>query len=626
MTPVRHWINTFRRYLTTPVTPSPLGSVPSRKIISLWLAASLLFAFLCGALGLRQALRGEYVVQDDARQHVFWMARFQDPGAFPHDPIADYFQSVAPHGYSFLYRLIAGIRIHPYIFNKLLPLLLGMIATAYCFGLCVEIIPVPAAGFIASLLLNQNLWMGDDLSSATPRAFIFPLLLAFLYYLARGSLLGSIVTIALQGLFYPQALFLSAGVLVLRLFRWQDKRIRLARDRKEVMLSLLGLAMVLVVMVPFAWKSSIFGPTITADEARFLPEFNPQGRAPFFGRNLWAYWVTGSRSGILAQPDELFNPLWLAIGLLLPLLLRSSPRFSLAGQIQKNVHLLPQVVLVSVGMFFAAHALLFKLHLPSRYSKFSFRIVLALAAALALILILDEMLRWAEGASHRWPSSVALAFVGLVGISLFSIPADLKHFPTHLGYIYGQHPGLYKFFARQPKDSLIASLTNEVNHLPTFSQRPILTGREYAIPYHKGYYRQFRQRTVDLIHAQYSSDLGVLQDFIRKYGVTFWLLDRKAFSPEYVLHDRWIKLFQEEAREAAERMKRGVDPALARLVGRCTAFEDTDFIVLDAKCILRAIRKGSMENPERPEMPQPNPGPEGDRSAPRLDPASPDAR
>ncbi|MBD0311321.1 MAG: hypothetical protein ICV80_25530, partial [Microcoleus sp. T1-bin1] len=40
-----------------------------------WLALSLTFATVYGFLGLKQAFSAEYMVQDDARQHVFWMMR-----------------------------------------------------------------------------------------------------------------------------------------------------------------------------------------------------------------------------------------------------------------------------------------------------------------------------------------------------------------------------------------------------------------------------------------------------------------------------------------------------------------------------------------------------------------------
>jgi hypothetical protein len=59
-----------------------------------WLSLSLTFAVIYSILALKRAFSGEYVVQDDARQHVFWMRRFLDADLFPNDLIANYFQSM----------------------------------------------------------------------------------------------------------------------------------------------------------------------------------------------------------------------------------------------------------------------------------------------------------------------------------------------------------------------------------------------------------------------------------------------------------------------------------------------------------------------------------------------------
>lgn len=90
---------------------APTGNFNSRMVF--WFSLSLTFAAMYGLLGLRQAFSGEYVVQDDARQHIFWMRRFLDPALFPNDLIADYFQSVVPWGYSTFYRLFAAVGIDP---------------------------------------------------------------------------------------------------------------------------------------------------------------------------------------------------------------------------------------------------------------------------------------------------------------------------------------------------------------------------------------------------------------------------------------------------------------------------------------------------------------------------------
>ncbi len=132
-----------------------------------------------GVLALEKAFRANYVVQDDAREYVSWMQRFMDPDLFPQDLIANYFQSITPAGYAAVYHAMAGLGITPLVFSKILPIVLGLITTVYCFGVSLQIFPVPITAFISSLLLNQSLWFKSDLASATPKAFIYPLLLAF---------------------------------------------------------------------------------------------------------------------------------------------------------------------------------------------------------------------------------------------------------------------------------------------------------------------------------------------------------------------------------------------------------------------------------------------------------------
>jgi hypothetical protein len=165
---------------------------------------------------------------------------------------------------------------------------------------------------------------------------------------------------------------------------------------------------------------------------------------------------------------------------------------------------------------------------------------------------------------------------------------SLKSFPW-TGYVMGEMPALYKFFQQQPKDILIASLSEEVNNLPSFSQHSIFVGSEYAIPYHLGYYQQFRQRTLDLINAQYSPDSGVVRDFIQKYGIDFWLLEPTAFTPESITNNRWIRDHQPVATQAVEQLQQGKKPALANLRQRCAVFESQGLVVQEASCILKTL-------------------------------------
>ncbi|MBV8885904.1 MAG: hypothetical protein JO235_18180 [Chroococcidiopsidaceae cyanobacterium CP_BM_RX_35] len=549
-----------------------------------WLSLSLSFAAIYGIMALPQDFTSEYIVGKDAREYMLGIYRLSDPQLFPHDLIANYFQSITPSGYAGLYHIMADLGITPVLLSKLLPPALGLIATGYCFAVCMQILPVPMAGFIATLVLNQSLGLHDDVVSATPRGFFYPLFLAFLYYLLKRSLLPCLVVIALQALFYPLIPFISSGILLLRLLNWEKGgKLRLSVERRDYLFCATGLGVALLALLPYMLASSEFGPSITTAQARRIPEYWSGGRVSYYFLNPWNFWLDGRDSGMFA----LLSPPQLFIGLLLPLLLRWPSRFPLAKRVKSTVKILPQIVLASVAMFFAAHALAFKLHFPSRYTFHTFQMVLSLACGIALTLMLDAVFHWSE---QRTTSRLggrkflAISSVVVVVAALVLYPCSLKSFPKTL-YVKGGVPALYQFLQQQPKDSLVASLTSEADNLPTFAKRSILVGKEYALPFHTRYYAQFRQRAIDLIDAQYSLELKQVKGFIHKYGVNFWLLDQAAFQPGYIANNNWIKQYQPAAAEAMAKLMQGETPALSKLINRCAVLQPESLIVLQARCI-----------------------------------------
>ncbi|TAD95136.1 MAG: hypothetical protein EAZ96_26965 [Oscillatoriales cyanobacterium] len=531
----------------------------SRSPTIFWLALSLTFAAIYGWLGLRQAFGSEYIVQDDARQHVFWMMRFVDRQLFPNDFIANYFQSISPTGYSTLYKIAASIAL--------------------------EILPVPMTGFIASLLLNQHMWMTDDLASTTPRAFIYPIFLAFLYYLLRRSLLPCLGAIALIGLFYPPYALVAAGILVLRLLEWEKGSLRLSRDRTNYLFCTTGLGVVFLVMLPYAVDKSEFGPAYTAAEAKTMPEFAPQGRNAFFRPNPLDYWLTGRGSGMF--PKSLFTPVTHCAAWLFPLLLVWRSHFPVAKQIQSNIWLLLQLFLASLVMFLAAHATIFKLYQPGRYTAYSLRFIVVFLSAIGLTLLLDGVGNWAKTTETNFgiKNLVSIITTAIIAVVVVLYPCLVDKFPS-VGYVEGKMPELYQFFQRQPPDILIASLAPEVDNVPTFSQRSVLVGKEYAVPYQKGYYTRFRQRINDLIRAQYTPDRSVVQKFINQYGIDFWMLDYNALTLQYLKDYGWIDVF-DSTPEAMQVLKQGKIPVLAEAMTSCAVFQNGIVVVLETSCIAK---------------------------------------
>ncbi len=581
----------MRQFLATP-SPS-VRTLP----FQFWFGLALAFAIVCSWLGLQEAFETEYVIQDDARQHVFWMLRFLDPQLFPNDWIADYFQFVAPAGYSSLYRLAAELGISPLVFNKFLPTLLGLVTTVYTFLTCMELLPVPFAAFSSASILNLTLWMKDDLISGTPRAFVYPLLAIFLYYLLRKKLVPCTIAVILTGLFYPQYVLVEAGVLVLQGVQFP----RLEIDRETLYFCGIGAIVAFLVLLPYAFGSSLFSPVVTVAEAKSMPEFFSGGRSSFFQLgNPIEFWFLSERSGFL----PLETPITLWVGLALPFLRRFQKQLPLMREMTAKNTVIVNTLLTAIVLFFAAHALLFRLHLPSRYTHHSFRIMLALLSGMTIAILVNALLQWAK-TSKIWIKAIAFVGVTILVASVAFYPAALGSFPN-TSYKKGSAPQVYQFFQQQPKDTLIATLAREASFIPAFARRSVLISEEQAIPYHLGYYQEIRQRFVDLLTAQYAEDPLVVRQFIDNYGIDFWLLDREAFTPTYPIANRWVNDFYtspigddrlvKTTIKVVDRLSSGEVPALSKTVPACSVLETPEHIVLDSGCIKNNLGPSLKEN------------------------------
>jgi hypothetical protein len=565
------------------VNPVPRPIAPYTWV---WCISTVAIATIYSLMAFQKAFSGNYIVEEDERVFVSFLQQFLDPELLPNDWGAAYFRAVTPMGYQALFGLMAQIGIEPILFSKLILLFIPLVGSAYLYFVCLEILPVPIAAFMAVVMFNQNVWM-NSLFSSTPRGFIYALFPAFIYYVLRRSLLPCLLVILLQGLLYPPYLFIFAGILVLRCVQWQGGKPSLSQDKHELWWCGLGVGLAIVVMVPYALSSSEFGPVVTLAQAKVMPEFQAKGRVPFFTTNPEQFYLWGWHSGLFAA-GLLKPPKLVLAAFLLPVLLRLPDRFPLAQRVQPAIAVLPQILVASFGMFMVAHVLLLRFYLPNRYTIHTLRIVLVIAAAIALMILIDAVLRWSRSGSRAiWKRVLALGFAFGIGGAVLLLPVYLNArafgFPR-TPYLQAREVSLYEFLRQQPKDSLTASLSSEADNLPTFAQRPILVGFEYANPYHLRYHDEIKRRVFDLARAQYSPDLDLLQRFVRQYGVDYWLVDAKAFQPIYFQRNHWFMQWQDLARE----VNQGQQPALVRLQGQCEVLKtEGGRSLLAADCILR---------------------------------------
>ena len=558
--------------------------------LTFWLILSLLVPLYFGFISLHYALSQPYVVQDDVRIHIVGLQQFIDSQLFPNDLFAQYYQSIQSVGFKGLYWLVAQLGIEPLLLAKLLPTLLGLLTTLYCFKLVLQLFPIPSGAFLATLILNQNLWLKDDLISATPRSFAYLFLVAFLYYLLRRSLLPGLVVFALQGLFYPQLLLVEIGVLCLRLFRWSGRSLQLTHDRSDYQFAVSGLLITAIVIIGFSASiSQEFGPLATLEQMKAMPELGINGRREYFGVDPISFWFRGA-SGLRLP---LFPPIiWFSIGL--PFLLRSAA--PTAKFVTQEIRVLAQVLFVSLSLFVFAHLLFPRLYLPSRYTFYSVRVVMPIAAGIVLIAVLNRAYRWLESKQQlnqqlnknlTLRSRVLVGICGVFAAAVLIVPAIPAIFLDCQNWIVGETPELYQFFAQHPKDILIASFAKETNNLPAFTQRSVLFSQELALPYHPVFYDQVKQRMVDLLQAQYSPTLSTTKTILQNYGIDFLILEPRSFEPNYLLEQHWLvhSSVSDLVSETVTQLKQGITPALAQYTDRCSVFSKSNLTVLDANCI-----------------------------------------
>ena len=554
----------------------------SRRHWSLGLGVSLFFAFIYGYLAMQKGFSSAYVIQDDARHYLFWMERFRDADAFPNDLIADYLQSIAPAGYKLLFRIASYCQVEPDWLAKVMPMVLGMIAAGYYYALTLAIFPVPVAGMMASVMLSQHLWCNDDVVSASPRAFIYPLLIPLLFYFVRQQWGRSLLCLGLLALFYPPLAVVAATLYVAHAVDWLALPAKWYRPWATVYqgrfkIAIAAILLATLCILPTYLLAHQFGPVATMAQAQAIPEFQPTGRHSFFREGISRYWLVlfGGHGAILKR--TIFTPVTLA-GALFLVPMQQHKIFSELKAVRPSIHVFTKLILVSLLWFTAAYAQAFRLHMPGRYTSHSIMLAMPILAAIAWTSLLAAICK------RQRKSTTPIAVLLIVVPMFFYYPLLLQNFPKTL-YMTGHEAPIYEYLHTQPKDILVASIDHEVDNIPVFAKRSTLIAPEYATPFHLGYYRQIRQRATDLLKAHYTSDKAILQSFSDTYGVDFWLINKAAFIPSYLEHHNyWANNYPSLTKTVVEQHTQA--SVLQTRLAACTVVETDRFWLASSSCVL----------------------------------------
>jgi hypothetical protein len=323
-----------------------------------------------------------------------------------------------------------------------------------------------------------------------------------------------------------------------------------------------------------------FGPTISAAEARTMPEFQPGGRTSYFVPDRYEFWLRSSRSGFALGPtDPLLDDLPVMV---IPFTLAAMlGGWLLAGRlgwvapprVPRSGMLLVVLLAASLLLFLAAHVLLFILYLPARYVQFSLPLVWALAGGLGWVLLGEHLVAGpvsrtgasADASQRSWAGLTAGELSALVGVTLLALHAP----PPGDFYVAGRYPAIYAYLRQTPPDTLVGALPADSNILPLLGQRAVLTSYEHALPYQPGYYLPLRERTEAFRAAYYAPTLSPLATVLDEYGVDVVIADAEIL-------------------ERRRRADRDHPPALEKILDRCGVLRERDLVVLPTACIQSA--------------------------------------
>jgi len=519
---------------------------------------------LVGVAGQWPGLANPLVVNDDVRQQLYWMQRWLDPALYPQDLLNDYARLYVSWGVQGLYR-VGALFFHPLFFSKLVAVALfaWLGALFYSTGCALKDQGLGVAALCACWFSPAFM---ENISGGLARAFAAPLLLLFLYALARRSRPLALAALLGQALFIPYILLPCLLAATGHLTLWRLRLVKTppllcAWSDALTCLAALGLAV--------AWQHGLgaagFGPLPWATEVMGRPEFYAGGRLDLlpFPSLAWE---------LVARPWSVFAPFrqGLVPGIAFTCLVL--PALALGARRAQWKALAPHAVALgslfaaSLGLYAVARLAAFKLFVPSRYLEYTTNIFLCLSVAF----LLDALLRPRLATASRPLTTALLACALLLGAA--------RQYGVEL-YDYSAGAKLYEFARSTPKTARFAGPPEIMDNVLTFGQRNVYASFELAHPWSTGYWAQIGPRLERLATASYTTDPDVFARFCREQGIDFFVVDRRQYEPEFMASTPFFEPFSAKIRKTAANA-----PHFAALSGRFKATPvDADTLVLDMR-------------------------------------------
>lgn len=480
------------------------SSVQNRADARHWLLVAGFVLVAGGLLALAQAL-APMAVQDDMLQHVVWFRRWLPEGAaFVGDPVGEFFVGTNTALYRSLFAGLASIGVDPVTTAWGVAILCGALMPWGTFMLLRSAGAEREEAAIGAALMALSLFFRDDTATGTARTMGWPLLVWALWAATAGRpiIFGAISVLA--ALLYPPVVpFVLAVVGLIRLFDlWSTRQLVPQLPWAAAVVPPIAIV-VLDTLTPNPW-----GAMLSGAQAAALPDFHPGGRTPIFGTGWVQYWLLdGSRTGLIAGK---VRRAW-------PVLAAAIPGLFLMRQMARQERvLLAALTIAGLVLWAAAHATLFLLYLPSRFTTYALAIIVVALAARSVAVLVRQRPR------------VRLLAMGVICLLPLVLPT-FQRFPR-LGIEAAKATGLVRVIANDRGPGMVMGTAKDVSYVPVNASRSIYWAREPQFPYRDRFRRFMNDRLRTTVAIESTPDEADAVRRARALGIRFLMVEPATYE------------------------------------------------------------------------------------------------
>jgi hypothetical protein len=533
-----------------------------------WALGACMIAFGLTFYSQSGALFNPLIVNDDARQHIWWMRKFRNASLFFADPLADYavsLQNIGTMGFYFL----ASLVVDPVVVCKILPLFLMTATVFYIFRIAQNAgLQNLSALIVAAVFIVTSFYM-DHTAGGHAHTFGFLLLSMFVFYLLREDDLKCGMLVVLETLFFPVLFPISVGTY-LAAGLWGRRQ----KTKWRILVIAVFIGIALLGMKFFFLTGPRIGHVLTKPAILSMPELSAKGRWPVLPVRSVAgeIHVLAKESLFFVHPARFLSHAIKAVlnktGIFLVLLaaclalkIRRIPsRFLMVGG---------GLFVTSLVLYKIAAKVMFRIYAPDRYFEYTIPFLALFALALPVMMAVEGM---------RKPRARGFIYAALILFLISAVPGT-----KNAGLIdASQDKKFYDFLAALPNDVLIAAPPRLADNIPIFCRKKVFLNEELSVPLYDRYWAMMRERNKEFWNAYYAADLKTIARFCRDHQIDYLIIDQRMFDPGYLRRRQFT--FEPFNQNIIEHIGRRTQFALP-LLSSLAVFRDGPYAVVNIHLI-----------------------------------------